>query len=183
MSDLPSESLREAPEWKVCRHLIRLLLELDNHSIYVGYCDGHIEWYTSFSHDDHAMRFLDEHGVLKGEWLLSKLIQPDFDRCADIIHHSAPFHRVLEALLNTTIYNNLLPETPDPFELPLDLPSFGKPVTAQTVENLKSLMCELVLLGNAKRAGGPELNSEFYSWTQKIAPAMIAIYIPEWGMI
>ena len=182
MSDIPSQNLRETSEWKVCRHLVRLLLELDNHSIEMSYQDGRIECYTSFSHDDHAIRLLAGHGLLEGDWLSSKLIQPDFDHCADRLYHSAPFHRVLEALLNTTIYNNLLPETRDPFELPLGEPSFGQPMTPLTVQNLKLLMCELASLGYATRANMPASDSEFYCWTPKIAPTMIAIHIPEWGI-
>jgi hypothetical protein len=182
MRDLPSQSLRETPEWKVCRHLIRLLLEYDNHSIELSYYDGRIGYYTTFSHDVEAISLLADHGLLEGDWLSLKLIRPDFEHCADILHESAPFHQVLEALLNTTVWNNILPAMLDPFELPLGLLSFGEPMTAPKLKNLKLLMCELVTLGYAMRADGPEVNSEVYSWTQKIAPTMIAIYASGWSM-
>src|SRR3546814_857157 len=157
-----SSSLREAPEWEVCRHLIRLLLELDNNTFEVFDDDGRLGFYSVFSHDQSPMNFLTDLGLLDGGGVRWRLIEPDFDRCADILLQFAPFDEVLSALVSTTIYNNLLSETPDPFELPLGVPSFGKPVTGPILDNLKSLMGELVKLGYARRANGQKGNGEAY---------------------
>ena len=175
-----SLSPRDTPEWKVCRHLIRLLLELDNNTLEVFNDDGRLGFYSVSTHDQNPMNFLVDLGVLEGGWVRWKLIEPDFDRCADILHQLAPFDKVLNALVSTTIYNNLLSETPDPFELPLG-PSFGEPVTGPILDNLKSLMGELVTLGYARRGDGPDMDAELYSWTERMAPALIANYARGWN--
>ncbi|MBB6427490.1 hypothetical protein [Sphingopyxis sp. JAI128] len=108
-------------------------------------------------------------------------MEPDFDRCADILHQSAPFDGVLRALVSTTIYNNLLSETPQPFELPLGAPSFGKPIIGPILDNLKSLMSELVTLGYARRINGQNRDGELYWWTARMEPALIANYARGWN--
>lgn len=176
-------SLRETPEWKVCRHLIRLLLELDNNTFDVFDDDGRLGFYSVASHDQHPMNFLVDLGVLEGGWVRWRLIEPDLDRCADRLHELAPFDGILGALVSTTIYNHLLPETPDPFELPLGVKTFGEPVTGAILENLKSLMGELVQLGYARRVRGQDGSDEFYSWTEWMASSMLANYARGWRTI
>lgn len=177
-----SSSLRDNAEWKVCRHLIRLLLELDNNTLEVFDDDGRLGFYSVSSHDQHPMNFLVDLGVLEGGWVRWRLVEPDFDRCADIMHQLAPFDGVLTALVSTTIYNNLLSETPDPFELPLG-PTFGEPVVGPILDNLKSLMGELVTLGYARRVRGQDGSVEFYSWTEWMASSMLANYAQGWRTI
>ncbi|WP_411338676.1 hypothetical protein V6U71_11960 [Sphingopyxis sp. J-6] len=127
------------------------------------------------------MNFLTELGLLDGGGVRWRLIEPDFDRCADILLQSARFDEVLSALVSTTIYNNILSETPDPFELPVGVPSFGEPVTGPILDNLKSLMGELVKLGYARRANGQNGNGDSYLWTQQMMPALIANYAGGWN--
>jgi hypothetical protein len=180
MSNPSSSSLRATSEWKVCRHLIRLLMELDNHTIDVFDDEGRLGFWTASSHDQHALSFLTEFGVLEGGWVRWKLVEPDFDRCADILLESAPFDRVLDALVSTTVYNGLFSETRDAFELPFGQP-FGEPVIGPILDNLKTLMSELVALGYARRVDGPGLDAELYSWTERIAPVMVANHMDWWS--
>lgn len=180
MREPTSSSQRDTPEWKVGRHLIRLLLELDNNTLEAFDDDGRLGFYSVSSHDQSAMNFLVDHRVLDGGWVRWKLVDPDFDRCADVMYQSAPFDGVLRALVSTTIYNNLLSETPDPFDLPLGAPSFGQPVTGPILDNLKSLMGELVKLGYASRDDRQNGDGERYSWTERMSPALIANYARGW---
>lgn len=176
MSNPSSSSLRETSEWKVCRHLIRLLMELDNHTIDIFDDEGRLGFWTVSSHDQHALSFLTEFGVLEGGGVRWKLVEPDFDRCADILFKSAPFDRVLDALVSTTVYNGLFSDCGDPFELAFGQP-FGEPVTGPILDNLKCLMGELMALGYARRVDGTDLDAELYSWTERIAPSMVANHI------
>src|SRR3546814_12720398 len=66
-------------------HLIRLLLELDNNTFEVFDDDGRLGFYSVFSHDQSPMNFLTDLGLLDGGGVRWRLIEPDFDRCADIL--------------------------------------------------------------------------------------------------
>ena len=178
MSPMPPQQPidpRNTPRWRVCRRLIHLLIELRPNMVERWDDSGTPEFYSSFSHDQHAMDFLRGVGVVEGCNVGWRLVEADLERGADMVLDSAHFDDVLSALVSTTIYNGLLPEQPKPFSLPLHEYTGG-----EVLEELRMLMSDLIELGYARYWDELPGGTETYIWTDWMCSSMLANYASGW---